>query len=341
MTARLALIGATGTVGKEVLEILDERMVELDSVVALASRASVGDEVTFGDKTLKLKDLATFNPDQCDVAIFCAGSAVSKSEAPRFAKAGALVIDLTDAFRLDPRVPLVLPEFNAALLQERPQLGIVACPGSVTAMVAATLAPLHAKANAQRVVVSTYQGVATAGRAALDELWTQTRAIFVNDALTQEEFPKQIAFNVIPRVGDAMEDGTTTEEFAIAVELKKLFGAKLRVQVNCVRVPVFAASGAMVTAEFDTDISANDAREELREAPSILVIDKIDDDGIMTPVETVGEFATFVSRIRDDLSVENGLSWWVTADDIRKGSALIAVEILEKALTGGLVRRLS
>jgi aspartate-semialdehyde dehydrogenase len=237
-------------------------------------------------------------------------------------------------------VPLVLPEVNAHLLDTLPASRMVACPGPAAAMVAASLAPLHTRWTARRVVVSTYQSVLDTGREGMDELWSQTRGIFVNDPPTREVFEKQIAFNVLPRVGDTMNSGATTAEFGLVAELKRLIDPRLKVAASCVRVPVFAASGATVVAEFEDEIAVADARAELREAPALMVVDKSDDDGFVTPVETVGEFATFVSRVREDSSVDNGLAWWVTADDLRKGSALLGVEILERLVANGLVRRL-
>jgi aspartate-semialdehyde dehydrogenase len=341
MGLRVAVVGATGNVGREMLAILEERLFPADDVFAIASRRSVGVEVSFGERTLKCKDLESFDFRGVDVALMSAGGAVSKEWSPKIGAAGCVVIDNSSAWRMDPRVPLIVPEVNPDAVMGYDKLNIIANPNCSTAQLVVALKPLHDRARIKRVVVATYQSVSGAGKEAMDELWTQTRAIFVNDEIVKEQFPAQIAFNVIPHGGDFMEDGFTTEEWKMNVETKKILDPKIKLTATCVRVPVFVGHSEAVNVEFENPITANEARDLLREAPGVMVVDKHEDGGYVTPVECVGEFATFVSRIREDATVDNGLSLWVVSDNLRKGAALNAVQIAELMLNRGLFRRLA
>jgi len=341
MGLRVAVVGATGNVGREMLEILSERLFPADEVIAIASRRSVGTEVSYGDKTLKVKDLESYDFSGVDLVLMSAGGKVSKEWSPKIGAAGAVVIDNSSAWRMDPRVPLVVPEVNPDAIDGYDKLNIIANPNCSTAQLVVALKPLHDKAKIKRVVLATYQSVSGAGKEAMDELWTQTRALFVNDEIVKEKFPKQIAFNVIPHGGEFMDDGYTTEEWKIEVETKKILDKSIKVTATCVRVPVFVGHSEAVNIEFENEISADEAREILREAPGIMVIDKHEDAGYATPLDCVGEFATFVSRIREDKTVEHGLSLWVVSDNLRKGAALNAVQIAELMLNRGLFRRLA
>ncbi|MBI3438917.1 MAG: aspartate-semialdehyde dehydrogenase [Proteobacteria bacterium] len=341
MGLRVAVVGATGNVGREMLEILNERLFPADEVIAIASRRSVGTEVSYGEKTLKVKDLETYDFSSVDLVLMSAGGKVSKEWSPKIGAAGAVVIDNSSAWRMDPRVPLVVPEVNPDAIDGYSKLNIIANPNCSTAQLVVALKPLHDKAKIKRVVMATYQSVSGAGKDAMDELWTQTRALFVNDEIVKEKFPKQIAFNVIPHGGDFMDDGYTTEEWKIEVETKKILDKNIKLTATCVRVPVFVGHSEAVNIEFENEISADDAREILREAPGLMVIDKHEDAGYATPLDCVGEFATFVSRIREDHTVEHGLSLWVVSDNLRKGAALNAVQIAELMLNRGLFRRLA
>jgi aspartate-semialdehyde dehydrogenase len=341
MGLRVAVVGATGNVGREMLTILEERLFPADEVVALASRRSVGVEVSYGDKTLKIKDLESYDFSGIDLVLMSAGSAVSKEWSPKIGATGAVVIDNSSAWRMDPRVPLIVPEVNPDAIVGYDKLNIIANPNCSTAQLVVALKPLHDRATIKRVVVATYQSVSGAGKEAMDELWTQTRGIFVNDELVKEHFPKQIAFNVIPHGGDFMDDGYTTEEWKIEVETKKILDTKIKLSATCVRVPVFVGHSEAVNIEFEREIEAEEAREILRESPGIMVIDKHEDGGYATPIDCVGEFATFVSRIRNDKTVEHGLSLWVVSDNLRKGAALNAVQIAELMLNKGLFKRLA
>jgi aspartate-semialdehyde dehydrogenase len=341
MSLRVAIVGATGNVGREMLEILSERLFPADEVYAIASRRSVGTEVSYGEKTLKVKDLETFDFSTVDLVLMSAGGAVSKQWSPKIGAQGAVVIDNSSVWRMDQRVPLIVPEVNPDAIVGYENLNIIANPNCSTAQLVVALKPLHDHAKIKRVVVATYQSVSGAGKEASDELWTQTRAIFVNDELVKERFPAQIAFNVIPHAGDFMEDGFTTEEWKLNVETKKILDPAIKVVATCVRVPVFVGHSEAVHIEFENPISADEAREILREAPGVMVIDKQEDGGYITPVECVGEFATYVSRIREDSTVENGLALWVVSDNLRKGAALNAVQIAELMLNRGLLRRLA
>ncbi len=341
MGLRIAVVGATGNVGREMLSILDERLFPADEVIALASRRSVGVEVSYGDKTLKCKDLETYDFKGVDLVLMSAGSEVSKEWSPKIGAQGAVVIDNSSAWRMDPRVPLVVPEVNPDAVNDFAKMNIIANPNCSTAQLVVVLKPLHDRAKIKRVVVSTYQSVSGAGKDAMDELWTQTRGIFVNDEIKTENFTKQIAFNVIPHIDDFLDDGSTKEEWKLVVETKKILDPKIKLTATAVRVPVFVGHSEAVNIEFEDEISAEEARELLRESPGIMVVDKREDEGYVTPVECVGEFATFVSRIREDSTVENGLSLWVVSDNLRKGAALNAVQIAELMMNKGLLRRLA
>ncbi|MEQ1619186.1 MAG: aspartate-semialdehyde dehydrogenase [Terricaulis sp.] len=340
MGLRVAVVGATGNVGREMLTILEERLFPADEVVALASRRSMGTEISYGDRTLKCKDLEQFDFAGVDLVLMSAGGAVSKQYSPKIGATGAVVIDNSSAWRMDPRVPLVVPEVNPDAVLGYDKLNIIANPNCSTAQLVVALKPLHDRAVIKRVVVATYQSVSGAGKEAMDELWMQTKKLYVNDEIVCEHFPKQIAFNVIPHGGDFMEDGYTTEEWKIEVETKKILDPKIKLTATSVRVPVFVGHSEAVNIEFENAIEADEAREILREAPGIMVIDKHEDGGYATPLDCVGEFATFVSRIRNDKTVEHGLSLWVVSDNLRKGAALNAVQIAELMLNRGLFKRL-
>ncbi len=341
MGLRVAIVGATGNVGREMLEILSERLFPADDIVAIASRRSVGVEVSYGERTLKVKDLEGYDFSNTDLVLMSAGGVVSKEWSPKIGAAGAVVIDNSSAWRMDQRVPLIVPEVNPDAIAGYDKLNIIANPNCSTAQLVVALKPLHDHAKIKRVVVATYQSVSGAGKDAANELWTQTRAIFVNDELVKEHFPAQIAFNVIPQAGDFMDDGFTTEEWKLKVETMKILDPSIKVIATCVRVPVFVGHSEAVHIEFENPIGADEAREILREAPGVMVIDKHEEGGYITPVACVGEFATYVSRIREDSTVENGLALWVVSDNLRKGAALNAVQIAELMLNRGLFRRLA
>jgi aspartate-semialdehyde dehydrogenase len=329
MGYKVAVVGATGNVGREMLNILAERQFPCEEVVALASRRSVGSEVSFGDATLKVKALENFDFSGVDIALFSAGGAASKEWAPKVAAQGCVVIDNSSAWRMDPDVPLVVPEVNAGALSGYGKKNIIANPNCSTAQMVVALKPLHDFARIRRVVVATYQSVSGAGRDAMDELFVQTKGIYVNDDPTPKKFTKQIAFNVIPHIDAFMEDGSTKEEWKMVAETKKILDPAIKVHATCVRVPVFVGHSEAVNIEFERPIDDETAREILREAPGCLVVDKREDGGYVTPIECVGDYATFISRIRVDPTVENGLSMWVVSDNLRKGAALNAVQIAE------------
>jgi aspartate-semialdehyde dehydrogenase len=343
MGYKVAVVGATGNVGREMLNILEERQFPVDEIFALASRRSMGSEVAFGDRTLKCQDLEQFDFRGIDFVLMSAGSAVSKEWSPRIGALGAMVIDNSSCWRYDAEVPLVVPEVNAHALEEymkrKIRRNIIANPNCSTAQLVVVLKPLHDLAKIKRVVVSTYQSVSGAGKEGMDELWTQTKGIFVTDAPEAKKFTKQIAFNVIPHIDVFMEDGFTKEEWKMVVETKKILDPKIKLTATCVRVPVFVGHSEAVNIEFERPISAEEARETLREAPGVLVVDKREDGGYVTPVECVGDFATFVSRIREDGTIENGLSLWVVSDNLRKGAALNTVQIAEALINRGLLKK--
>ncbi|MGK2286599.1 aspartate-semialdehyde dehydrogenase [Pedomonas sp. V897] len=331
MGYRVAVVGATGNVGREMLNILAEREFPADEIIPLASSRSVGVEVELGDtgKTLKCKNLDTFDFTGVDIALMSAGSDVSKAYAPKIAAAGCVVIDNASYYRMDPDVPLIVPEVNPDAIDAYKKKNIIANPNCSTAQMVVALKPLHDVAKIKRVVVSTYQSVSGAGKAGMDELFEQTRAIFVGDREEPKKFTKPIAFNVIPHIDVFMDDGYTKEEWKMAVETNKILDPDIKVTATCVRVPVFVGHSEAINIEFENPITERQAREILREAPGVMVVDKRENGGYTTPVECVGDFATYVSRIRKDPTVENGLALWCVSDNLRKGAALNAVQIAE------------
>ena len=339
MDVKVAVVGATGNVGQEMLAILAERTYPVSEVFAIASRKSIGREVSFGDQTLKCIDLEQFDFAKADIALFAAGGSISKEWAPKAAAKGCIVIDNSSHFRMDPDVPLIVPEVNADAVSGFTKKNIIANPNFSTAQLVVALKPLHDAAKIKRVVVSTYQSVSGAGRDAMDELWNQTKQIFVTDAPDPKQFTKQIAFNVIPHIDVFMEDGFTKEEWKMVAETKKIIDASIKLTATCVRVPTFVGHGEAVNVEFENPLSDTDAREILRESPGILIVDKREDGGYVTPVECAGDFATFISRIRVDPTLDNGLSFWCVSDNLRKGAALNAVQIAELLLNRGLVAK--
>ncbi|HXC57101.1 MAG TPA: aspartate-semialdehyde dehydrogenase [Rhizomicrobium sp.] len=339
MTYKVAVVGATGNVGREMLSVLDERAFPYGEVVALASTRSVGTEVSFGDKILKVKALDYYDFKGTDIVLMSAGGAVSKIWSPKIAAQGAIVIDNSSAWRMDREVPLIVPEVNADALDGGFKKGIIANPNCSTAQLVVALKPLHDHAKIKRVVVSTYQSVSGAGKDAMDELFRQTRAVFVADPIEVEKFTKQIAYNVIPHIDDFLDSGLTKEEWKMMVETQKILDPDIQLTATCVRVPVFVGHSEAVTVEFENPITADKARQLLRAAPGVLVVDKRDDGGYVTPVECAGEDATFVSRIRKDPTVEHGLSLWIVADNLRKGAALNAVQIAECLINRKLLKR--
>ena len=329
MGYRVAVVGATGSVGREICNILAEREFPADEVVALASRSSIGKEVALGDRLLKVKSLDDFDFTGTDIALFSAGSGVSADYGPKAAGQGCIVIDNSSYFRMAEGVPLVVPECNAEAIGGYTRRNIIANPNCSATQMVVALKPLHDAARIRRVVVATYQSTSGAGHKAMDELFTQTKGIFVNDDPTPNFFPKQIAFNVIPHIDDFMDDGATKEEWKMVVETKKILDPKIKVTATCVRVPTFVGHAEAINLELEKPLAADEAREILRAAPGILVVDAREDGGYVTPVDCVGEYATYVSRIRDDYTVENGLNLWVVSDNLRKGAALNAVQIAE------------
>ncbi len=343
MSYNIAIVGATGNVGMEMMNILAEREFPVAQVHAIASRRSVGREVSFGDRILKCKDLETFDFSTVDFVLMSAGAETSKLWSPRIGRMGPIVIDNSSAFRYDAEVPLIVPEVNAHVLEEymsrNDRKNIIANPNCSTAQLVVALKPLHDAAKIKRVVVATYQSVSGSGKAGMDELWTQTKGIFVTDAPTPEKFTKQIAFNVIPHIDVFMDSGDTREEWKMVAETKKILDPKIKLTATCVRVPVFVGHSEAVNIEFEREISADEARSILREAPGLLVVDKREDGGYVTPVECVGDYATFVSRIREDATIDNGLNLWCVSDNLRKGAALNTVQIAETLVNRGLMQR--
>ncbi len=330
MAYKVAVVGATGVVGREMLQILAERQFPVSEVVALASRRSQGKEISFGDtKILKCQSLENYDFRGTDIALFSAGSAVSKEWGPKVAAAGCTVIDNSSYFRMDPDVPLIVPEVNADAIDGYTKRNIIANPNCSTAQLVVALKPLHDLAKIKRVVVSTYQSVSGAGNEAMDELFTQTRAIFVNDPIKKERFTKQIAFNVIPHIDVFMDDGYTKEEWKMSAETNKILDPDIKLTATCVRVPVFIGHSEAINVEFHNPIDEKRARDILRESPGIMVVDQREDEGYITPIECVGDYATFISRIRKDPTVEHGLALWCVSDNLRKGAALNAVQIAE------------
>ena len=330
MSYKVVVVGATGNVGREMLNILAEREFPILEIAVLASRKSIGTEVSFGDKTLKTRDLATFDFTGWDIALFAVGSNATKEHAPKSAAAGCIVIDNSSLYRYDPDVPLIVPEVNSEAIHECKNKNIIANPNCSTAQMVVTLKPLHDRARIKRVVVSTYQSVSGAGKEGIDELWDQTKSIYNPvDNKPPTKFTKQIAFNVIPHIDVFMDSGDTKEEWKMVTETKKILDSSVKITATCVRVPVFVGHSEALNIEFEEFLDEDEARSILREAPGIMVIDKREDGGYVSPVECVGDYATFISRIRQDVTVENGLNLWCVSDNLRKGAALNAVQIAE------------
>ncbi|MEJ5081124.1 MULTISPECIES: aspartate-semialdehyde dehydrogenase [unclassified Ochrobactrum] len=337
MGFKIAVVGATGNVGREMLNILEERGFPADEVVALASRRSQGTEVSYGDKTLKVKPLDQYDFSDTDICLMSAGGNVSKEWSPKIGAQGCVVIDNSSAWRYDANVPLIVPEVNPDAIEGFRKRNIIANPNCSTAQLVVALKPLHDAAKIKRVVVATYQSVSGAGKEGMDELFQQSRAVFVADPITTQKFTKRIAFNVIPHIDEFMEDGYTKEEWKVMAETKKMLDPKIKLTATAVRVPVFIGHSEAVNIEFENPISAEEAREILREAPGCQVIDKHEDGGYITPYESAGEDATFISRIREDITVENGLSMWIVSDNLRKGAALNTIQIAELLVSRGLI----
>jgi len=330
MGYRVVVAGATGNVGREMLNILAEREFPVDEIVALASRKSLGSECSFGDKTLKTRDLDTFDFTGWDIALFAIGSEATAIYAPRAAKAGCVVIDNSSLYRYDADVPLVVPEVNPEAVLGYAKKNIIANPNCSTAQMVVALKPLHDRATIKRVVVSTYQSVSGAGKEGMDELWDQTKGMYVpGQERAPKKFTKQIAFNVIPHIDKFLDSGETKEEWKMVAETKKILDTKIKVTATCVRVPVFVGHSEAINIEFEEFLDEDEARDILRESPGIMVIDKREDGGYVTPVECVGDYATFISRIRQDSTIDNGLNLWCVSDNLRKGAALNAVQIAE------------
>ncbi|MEG3154705.1 aspartate-semialdehyde dehydrogenase [Sphingomonas sp. RB1R13] len=331
MGYRVVVVGATGNVGREILNILAEREFPADEVAAVASSRSHGTMIDFGDsgKELKVQSIEHFDFTGWDMALFAAGSDVSRIYAPISAAAGCVVIDNSSLYRMDPDVPLIVPEVNPQAISGYTRKNIIANPNCSTAQMVVALKPLHDAAGIKRVVVSTYQSVSGAGKQGMDELFEQSRNIFVGDSNTPVKFTKQIAFNVIPHIDDFLDDGSTKEEWKMVVETKKILDPKIKVTATCVRVPVFVGHSESINIEFEREMSAEEAQKILRESPGIMLVDKREDGGYVTPVECVGDYATFVSRVRDDPTVDYGINLWCVSDNLRKGAALNAVQIAE------------
>ena len=330
MGYRIVVVGATGNVGREMLNILAERAFPVDEIAVLASRKSLGTEVSFGEKTLKTQDLDTFDFTGWDMALFAVGSDATRTYAPKAAKAGCVVIDNSSLYRYDADVPLIVPEVNADAVHGYAKKNIIANPNCSTAQMVVALKPLHDRARIKRVVVSTYQSVSGAGKGGIDELWDQTKSMYnPTDEKPPKQFTKQIAFNVIPHIDTFMDSGETKEEWKMVAETKKIVDPAIKVTATCVRVPVFVGHSEAVNIEFEDFLDEDEARDILREAPGVMVIDKREDGGYVTPVECVGDFATFISRIRQDSTIDNGLNLWCVSDNLRKGAALNAVQIAE------------
>src|SRR5881396_3121882 len=337
MGYKVAVAGATGNVGREMLNILDERKFPADEVVALASRRSMGVEVSYGDRTLKIKALENYDFSDVDICLMSAGGAVSKEWSPKIGAAGAVVIDNSSAWRMDPDVPLIVPEVNADATKDFTKKNIIANPNCSTAQLVVALKPLHDKAKIKRVVVATYQSVSGAGKDAMDELDRQTKSVYTLEEITSQKFTKRIAFNVIPHIDVFMDDGFTREEWKMVAETKKILDPKIKLVATCVRVPVFIGHAEAVSIEFEEPISADEGRELLRNAPGCLVVDKREAGGYVTPFESAGEDATYISRVREDPTVDNGLVLWIVSDNLRKGAALNAVQIAECLINRKLI----
>ena len=331
MGYRVVVAGATGNVGREMINILAEREFPIDEIAVVASSRSQGDQIEFGEtgKMLTIKNIEHFDPTGWDMALFAIGSDATKVYAPKFAAAGCVVIDNSSLYSMDPDVPLIVPEVNPDAIDGYKAKNIIANPNCSTAQMVVALKPLHDKATIKRVVVATYQSVSGAGKAGMDELFEQSRNIFVGDPAEPKKFTKQIAFNVIPHIDSFLDDGSTKEEWKMVAETKKILDPKVKVTATCVRVPVFVGHSEALNIEFEDEISAQEAQDILREAPGVMLIDKREDGGYVTPIECVGDYATFISRVREDSTVDNGLSLWCVSDNLRKGAALNAVQIAE------------
>ncbi len=330
MGYRIVVVGATGNVGREMLNILDERAFPIDEIAVLASRRSLGTECSFGERTLKTDDLDTFDFTGWDMALFAIGSEATAKYAPIAAAAGCVVIDNSSLYRYTPDIPLIVPEVNPGDIGMYKNKNIIANPNCSTAQMVVALKPLHDRAKIKRVVVSTYQSVSGGGKEAMDELWMQTKGMYVpGQERDPSVFTKQIAFNVIPHIDKFLDSGETKEEWKMVAETKKIVDPAIKVTATCVRVPVFVGHSEAVNIEFEEFLDEDEARDILREAPGILVVDKRENGGYTTPVECVGEYATFISRIRQDTTIENGLNLWCVSDNLRKGAALNAVQIAE------------
>ena len=330
MGYKVVVVGATGNVGREMLNILAEREFPVDEIAALASRKSLGTEVSFGDRTLKTQDLDQFDFAGWDIALFAIGSDATKQYAPKAAASGCVVIDNSSLYRYDPQVPLVVPEVNADAVMGYTAKNIIANPNCSTAQLVVALKPLHDRARIRRVVVATYQSVSGTGKEAIDELWNQTKGVYApGQEVAPSVYPRQIAFNVIPHIDTFMEDGQTREEWKMMVETKKILDPAIKVTATCVRVPVFVGHSEAVNVEFEDFLDEDEARDILREAPGCLVVDKREAGGYVTPIECVGEYATYISRIRQDQTIDNGLNLWIVSDNLRKGAARNAVQIAE------------
>lgn len=338
MGFKIAVVGATGNVGREMLNILEERGFPVSEIVPLASRRSLGTEVSYGDKTLKVKTLDNYDFSDTDICLMSAGGTISKEWSPKIAAQGCVVIDNSSAWRYDQDVPLIVPEVNPTAIDGFRKKNIIANPNCSTAQLVVALKPLHDAAKIQRVVVSTYQSVSGAGKEGMDELFEQSRAVFVADPISTKVFTKRIAFNVIPHIDSFMEDGYTKEEWKLVAETKKMLDPKIKVTATAVRVPVFIGHSEAVNIEFEKPISAGEARNILRDAPGCIVIDKHEDGGYITPYEAAGEDGTYISRIREDITVENGLAMWIVADNLRKGAALNTVQIAELLVARDLIQ---
>jgi len=338
MALRVAIVGATGNVGRELFNIMDERNFPADKVHAVASRRSIGRKCSYGDKTILCEDLEAFDFSQVDLVLMSAGGTISKEWSPKIAAAGAIVVDNSSAWRMDPDVPLVVPEVNGEAVLDYGKKNIIANPNCSTAQLVVALKPLHQAAGIKRVVVSTYQSASGAGKAGMDELWTQTKGMFVNDSPTPDVFSKQIAFNVIPQIDVPMEDGSFKEEWKMRMETKKIVDESIELVATCVRVPVFVGHSEAVNVELEDPLSVEDARELFRNADGVQLVDNIEEDQFITPVDCVGEWASYVSRVRKDPTVENGLIFWNVSDNLRKGAALNAVQIGEELIKRGVLR---
>lgn len=337
MSLRVAVVGATGNVGRELFNIMDERDFPASKVHAVASRRSLGRKCSYGDRTLICEDLAEFDFSKVDLVLMSAGGTVSKEWSPKIAAAGAIVIDNSSAWRMDPDVPLVVPEVNGEAVLDYGKKNIIANPNCSTAQLVVALKPLHAAAGIKRVIVSTYQSVSGGGKAAMDELWTQTKGMFVNDKPTPQEFSRQIAFNVIPQIDTFLDDGFTKEELKMREETKKIIDPAIELVATCVRVPVFVGHSESVNVELEDPLSVADARELFRHAEGVVLVDNPAEDQFVTPIDCVGEWASYVSRVRKDPTCENGIMFWNVSDNLRKGAALNAVQIGEELVKRGVL----